>query len=83
MKYLLDSNTCIRYINGRAPNLREKMRTIPVQDIVICSIVKAELFFGAAKSQTPDLSVAKQQRFVRRCPLTMPPHSSTDNLEPI
>lgn len=28
MKYLLDTNTCIRYINGRAPQIREHMRTI-------------------------------------------------------
>ena len=65
MKYLLDTNTCIRYINGRAPKLRLKMPTMPVSDIVVCDIVVAELFYGAAKSNTPDESLLKQQAFLK------------------
>lgn len=65
MKYLLDTNTCIRYINGRAPHLRLKLPTIPASDITVCSIVVAELFFGAAKSNTPERSLAKQRAFLR------------------
>ena len=65
MKYLLDTNVCIRYLNGRAPHLREKLNRTPAKDIVVCSVVRAELFFGAFKSQTPEASLAKQQRFLR------------------
>jgi tRNA(fMet)-specific endonuclease VapC len=65
MKYLLDTNSCIRYINGRAPQLRIKMQTVPVADIAVCSIVKAEMFYGAAKSNFPEKSLAKQQAFLR------------------
>src|SRR5690242_12666658 len=65
MKYLLDSNTCIHYINGRAPRLRLKLPTIPVHDIVVCSIVTAELFYGSAKSNTPERSLEKQRAFLR------------------
>jgi len=60
MKYTLDTNTCIRYINGRSPLVRQKLPTIPASEIVICSIVRAELFYGAAKSQTPEVSLKKQ-----------------------
>jgi tRNA(fMet)-specific endonuclease VapC len=65
MKYSLDTNTCIRYINGRAPKLRQKIPTIPANDIVVCSIVRAELFYGSAKSQTPQISLNKQLSFLR------------------
>ena len=65
MKYSLDTNTCIRYINGRAPKLRQKIPTIPANDIVVCSIVRAELFYGSAKSQTPQVSLNKQLNFLR------------------
>jgi tRNA(fMet)-specific endonuclease VapC len=65
MKYSLDTNTCIRYINGKSEGVRAKLPSIPASEIVVCSIVRAELFFGAAKSQTPEVSRAKQDRFLR------------------
>jgi tRNA(fMet)-specific endonuclease VapC len=65
MKYLLDTNTCIRYMNGRSEAIRRKLPTIPARDIVVCSIVRAELAFGVAKSQTPTASATKLQRFLQ------------------
>jgi tRNA(fMet)-specific endonuclease VapC len=65
MKYLLDTNTCIRYINGRSQAILAKLPTIPLQDIIVCSIVRAELWYGAAKSQNPELTRQKQERFLR------------------
>lgn len=52
-------------MNGRAPKLVEKIKTTPAVDIVVCSVVRAELAFGAAKSQTTAASQAKHQRFLR------------------
>jgi len=66
MKYLLDTNTCIRFINGRAPQIRQKMLTIADSDIGISTIVQAEMFAGSAKSQTPERSREIQQAFFRR-----------------
>lgn len=66
MKYLLDTNTCIRYLNGRAPRLRERFLAAAPQDIAVCTIVKAEMFYGAAKSRNPALSLAKQHAFFDR-----------------
>lgn len=66
MKYLLDTNTCIRYLNGRAPSVVTKVLTTNPQDIVLCSVVKAELFFGGMRSINPTQSIATQQRFVNR-----------------
>src|SRR4051812_30706745 len=51
MKYILDTNICIGIINGKEPALREKIKSKVKDDIVICSIIKAELLYGAKKSQ--------------------------------
>lgn len=66
MKYLLDTNTCIRYINGRAPLIREHMRQVADSDIVVSTVTKAEMYTGSAKSQTPQRSRAHQDAFFIR-----------------
>ncbi len=66
MIYLLDSNTCIRYMNGRSPKIRAKLLTVKDQEIALCSIVKAEMLAGAAKSQFPEESRLAQERFFKR-----------------
>ncbi len=66
MKYLLDTNTCIRYINGRAPRVRDQVNSKSSSDIVISSITKGEMYFGSSKSQTPERSRAKQDDFLRQ-----------------
>ena len=70
MKYLLDTNVCIRIINKRSMTARTKLLTNPVNDIVICSVVRAELFYGSSKSQTPESTRQKQEHF----------HGSTVNI---
>jgi tRNA(fMet)-specific endonuclease VapC len=64
MKYLLDTNACIRFINGRAPRLRAKMATIARSEIAVSTISKAEMYYGSAKSQTPERSREKQLDFL-------------------
>lgn len=49
MKYLLDTNTCIRYLNGRAPQLRVKLAATPLSEIAVSSITKAEMFYRLCK----------------------------------
>lgn len=48
--YLLDSNICIYYLNQRYESIQQRFESIASQDIYLCSIVKAELWFGAQKS---------------------------------
>jgi tRNA(fMet)-specific endonuclease VapC len=62
MTYLLDTNVCIRIINGRSVVVRQKLH--PAEDIIVCSIVRAELFYGASKSQTPEATQRKQALFL-------------------
>ena len=66
MKYLLDTNTCIRFINGRNPRIREHFLEVDDADLAVSTITRAELFYGSAKSQTPAASRAKQREFLRR-----------------
>lgn len=69
VKYLLDTNTIIRYLNGRAPNIRSKLRATPFRDIGISTIVLAELRYGAAKGKTPTRTRAKQNQLLRQLTL--------------
>ncbi len=64
MRYLLDTNVCIIYLKGRNLNLKQRLEVIPAQEIAVCSIVKAELCFGAMKSANPERNFALQQTFL-------------------
>jgi tRNA(fMet)-specific endonuclease VapC len=66
MTYLLDTNICIRYLNGRSESIRQHLESKQPEEIVLCAVVKAELFYGAMKSAKPTDNLAKQQRFVSR-----------------
>ncbi|HET6880473.1 MAG TPA: type II toxin-antitoxin system VapC family toxin [Pirellulales bacterium] len=66
MKYLLDTNACIRYLNGKSELLRQRIDSTGDDEIVVCSIVEAELFFGAAKSSDPPKTLQRQHTFLSR-----------------
>lgn len=51
MNYLLDSNACIIFLNGRSDKLKQQFLAREADEIALCSVVKAELYFGAMKSQ--------------------------------
>ena len=51
MRYLLDTNICIALVHRPEPLLKQKLGEKRPQDLVLCSIVKAELLYGARKSQ--------------------------------
>lgn len=65
MTWLLDTNVCIRIINGRSTVARQRLLSHPAGEIIVCSIVRAELFYGASKSQTPDATRRKQELFLK------------------
>lgn len=50
MKYLLDTNACIRALNGSSPALIERLRAETSQDIAVSTITRAELLYGARHS---------------------------------
>ena len=64
MTYLLDTNTCIRYLNGRAPNVLQRLQALPPAEVRVCAIVKAEMYYGAMKSADPFNTLAQQKVFL-------------------
>lgn len=65
MIYLLDTNVCIRYLNGRAPNIVNKLNQLKPEDVAVCSIVKTELFYGAYRTRNIERSLRVQQIFLQ------------------
>ena len=64
MIYLLDSNVCIQYMRGRNIWVRQRLAAKPLQEIRLCSVVKAELYLGVLRSANPIATRSKVDTFV-------------------
>lgn len=64
MKYLLDTNVCISYLNNAASLVRTRMQMLKPTEIVLCSIVDAELYYGVMKSATPSKNLVRLTPFL-------------------
>lgn len=51
MIYLLDTNVCVHLLNQRHAPIVERFRQHKPIDVALCSVVKAELIYGAQRSQ--------------------------------
>jgi tRNA(fMet)-specific endonuclease VapC len=51
-------------MRGKNLTLKQKLESTATKDIVVCSIVKAELFYGAMKSANPERNLTLQQEFL-------------------
>ncbi|WP_404784766.1 type II toxin-antitoxin system VapC family toxin [Altericista sp. CCNU0014] len=63
MLYLLDTNVCVMYINGHSERIRDRVLATPTDEMAVCSVVKAELFYGAMRSKNPTRNLERQQGF--------------------
>ncbi len=61
--YLLDTNACIRILNGTSPPLIEQLRAVPRSLVRLSSVVKAELLYGARKSTRMAENLRLLERF--------------------
>jgi tRNA(fMet)-specific endonuclease VapC len=66
MSYLLDANTGIQYLNGRSEAVRRRFESHRPEELVLCSVVKAELFYGAAKSARVAENLVRLDNFFSR-----------------
>ncbi|HGJ66136.1 TPA: type II toxin-antitoxin system VapC family toxin [bacterium] len=64
MRYLLDTNVCIRYLNGQSDKIRQKLSIKNPEEIVLCSVVKAELIYGVLKSGNPAKNLQRLSSFI-------------------
>ena len=64
MKYFLDTNICIYFLKNTFSNIRKELAAQKPGDISIASVVKAELLFGAKKSQNQKKNKQKIDTFL-------------------
>ena len=53
MRYLLDTNVCIACLRKKPSPVIARLRALVPSDVATCSIVRAELLYGAARSRDP------------------------------
>ena len=63
MIYFLDSNVCVYFLKGLYPSIKENIRNTNPNNIKIPAIVKAELLYGAEKSQHKIKNLTNINRF--------------------
>ena len=64
MSYYLDSNICVYFLKGLYPSIMENIKNISPNNIKIPSIVKAELLYGAEKSQHKSGNLSNINQFL-------------------
>lgn len=64
MTYLLDTNACIHYLNNPDSPIRRRMERMHPADVLVCSIVKAELYYGANRSYRKPQTLAALEEFL-------------------
>lgn len=63
MTYLLDSNVCIRLINNSSSAVTTRLASQQPEDILISTITKLELYYGAYRSAQQERNLEILQRF--------------------
>ena len=64
MKYLLDTNTCVHYLRYKnASPVAAKLASENPGDVVLCSVVVGELWYGAVRSRDVAKNLAELNAF--------------------
>lgn len=64
MKYLLDTNACIVHLRSSPSSaLTRHLADLEPDSVVLCSVVKAELAYGALLSRNTDLNRRQLEQF--------------------
>ena len=63
MKFLLDANTCISLLNSSDAELMRRYSARQPADLVLCSVVKAELLYGARRSARVEFNLKRLEYF--------------------
>ncbi len=68
MSYLLDTDTCIYWLRNRQ-SVRERVREVGWNQITICLITVAELYYGAYNSDRVTENLARAEFFIQQLPV--------------
>ncbi len=63
MSLLLDTNVCIPLINRTEQGLAERVLDATPSSVLLCSVVEAELYFGARNSRRVAENLHRVERF--------------------
>jgi tRNA(fMet)-specific endonuclease VapC len=63
VSWLLDTNVCIAFLNERDAALARRLRAVDPEDVRLCSVVKAELLYGARASARVAENLSTLARF--------------------
>lgn len=63
MSRLLDTNVCVAFLNGSAATVRDKLLSMSPREVRLCSVVKAELLYGARKSKRVSDNLMRLMQF--------------------
>lgn len=69
MKYLLDTNVWVDYLSGRYRGIIDRIQGADPDDLLLSSVVLAELRYGADKSQHPARNHARLDLLAAQVPL--------------
>lgn len=62
--YLIDTDTCIYLLRGKAPGVVERLRETPRDELGTTAFTVAELRFGALRSARPRENLLRVEKFV-------------------
>jgi len=68
VSYLLDTDTCIYWLRNRQ-SVRERVREVGWNQISICVITVAELYYGAYNSNRVTENLARAEFFIQNLPV--------------
>lgn len=71
MKYLVDTNVCVDFLNGRYPSVLEHWRRVSPDDLWVSSVAIAELRYGADKSRRASRNHKNLDRFLEEVQCAM------------
>jgi len=61
--YLLDTNACIQFLRDPDSAVSHRLSAVSEGEVALCTVVKAELYYGARRSADPDRSIQVLEAF--------------------
>ena len=61
--YLLDTNACVQFLRDPDSAVARRLAAVPSGEVALCTVVKAELYYGAQRSADPDRSIQALEAF--------------------
>ena len=61
--YLLDTNACIQFLRDPGSGVARRLALVSSREVALCTVVKAELYYGAQRSADPNRSMQVLRAF--------------------